>query len=969
MHLGIDLGTSAVKVCLLDPAGDVAATASAALDVSHPFDGASEQDCNAWWQATCKAIGTLDPALRARVRAIGLSGQMHGAVLLDADHAPVRPVILWNDARATAECADMLAAAPDAGEIAGAPPMAGFTAPKLLWLSRHEPEVHARIGTVLLPKDYIGFRLHGRFVTDPSDAAGTSWYDEAARRWSDRLCRASATDPAWLPEVRHGTEVAGELLPVPAGDLGLPAGIPVATGGGDAAAGAVGIGAVSAGDGFISLGTSGQLFITTPDYRPNLASRIHAYAHTVPGHWFQMAAMLNGARPIAWLAELLRRPIAELLEEAEAAPQGPLFLPYLTGERTPHGDTDIRAGFYGLGETTTQGSLMRSVVEAVAFTFADAVDALSEAGTMPDTLLAIGGGTRSDFLLQTIVDVTGCRLGRTEGADIGPALGADGSPAEVMTKPPVARWFEPASVDAERPDGELRPRCTRVPSRRRRLRPEARSRSSSETAPSRAAKVRVATTSAPRSRTMRTMIRTETSALSPSGPARPGNRRSRSGWRNRHRGPAGGGRHTEGGGLVERAQHQRLEHDGAGSLHRTSGRYCACKAHRLDHDPVRRSAPPAVGSSTMMSRAWGRPLPHGQVGGRLQHDDVKRRGRVAQRRDRAAGGQRRDRGSRRPTCEGILRCSPDPHRLNSGTSRSSRNWVGLRSICRVNCPRLAMSDRVSCASRAIIGKACGRELLHAGGGGATSPCRLGEMPRPRGTGGPDIGGDHRQVVGDRRDGRVQPLDAVAEVLHQRRDLVVDQRIRPGQRAFGGDERALPGLQRAVDRGQRFVGVGEGLRHLPPASSSARPRHRRHLRWPSSGRCRRCRSRRWRGHGRADIGDHDRQVGFRRLGDDARWPAWRRRRPPATPPEAARLPPRSACRSAPPPLRRRWRSYRACARSVLARSSVISASRRRSVAVEPVSSNVAISAAASVPQRASSARNFGRCGLQARWSSR
>jgi xylulokinase len=459
MHLGIDLGTSAVKVCLLRPGGEVAATATAALDVAHPFDGASEQECAAWWQATCKAVGALDPALLGQVRAIGLSGQMHGAVLLDADHAPVRPVILWNDARATAECADMLAAAPDAGEIAGAPPMAGFTAPKLLWLSRHEPEAHARIATVLLPKDYIGFRLHGRFVTDPSDAAGTSWYDEDARCWSDRLCRASATDPAWLPELRHGTEVAGELLPGPAGELRLPAGIPVATGGGDAAAGAVGIGAVSAGDGFISLGTSGQLFVTTSDYRPNLASRIHAYAHTVPGHWFRMAAMLNGARPVAWLAELLRRPIAELLEEAEVAPQGPLFLPYLTGERTPHGDTDIRAGFYGLGETTTQGSLMRSVVEAVAFSFADAVDALSEAGAMPDTLLAIGGGTRSDFLLQTIVDATGCRLGRTEGADLGPALGAarlaavacgDGSPAEVMTKPPVTRWFKPASGNADR---------------------------------------------------------------------------------------------------------------------------------------------------------------------------------------------------------------------------------------------------------------------------------------------------------------------------------------------------------------------------------------------------------------------------------------------------------------------------------------------------------------------------------------
>lgn len=458
MHLGIDLGTSAVKVCLLGADGEVVATASSPLTVSHPFEGASEQDCTAWWTATRQAVGSLDPSLRRSVRTMGLSGQMHGAVLLDADRLPVRPVILWNDARATHQCDEILAAEPEAGKISGALPMAGFTAPKLLWLSRHEPHNHARIASVLLPKDYLGFRLHGLLVTDPSDAAGTSWYDEGARRWSERLCAVSATDPDWLPEIRHGTDVAGDLLSAPAEELGLPAGIPVATGGGDAAAGAVGIGAVSPGDGFISLGTSGQLFVTTSEYRPNLASRIHAYAHTIPGRWFQMAAMLNGARPMAWLADLLRRPIGDLLIEAEAAPQGPLFLPYLTGERTPHGDTEIRAGFAGLGEATSQGSLMRSVVEGIAFSFADAVHALSQAGEMPETLLAIGGGTRSDFVLQTIADVTGCRIGRTGGADIGPALGAarmaivangEGSPTDVMTKPRVERWFDPRDRHTE----------------------------------------------------------------------------------------------------------------------------------------------------------------------------------------------------------------------------------------------------------------------------------------------------------------------------------------------------------------------------------------------------------------------------------------------------------------------------------------------------------------------------------------
>jgi xylulokinase len=459
MYLGIDLGTSAVKVCVMAADGHVVATADAPLGVAHPFEGASEQTCDDWWAATVAAVTALDPGLRAALRGIGLSGQMHGAVLLDADHRPVRPVILWNDARATAECAEMIADCPEIGDLSGVPPMAGLTAPKLRWLARNAPDAHARIAHVLLPKDYIGFRLHGGFVTDPSDAAGTSWLDQRTRTWSERLCKVSATDIGWLPEIRPGTEVAGTLLPSVAAELGLPAGLPVATGGGDAAAGAVGIGAVSAGDGFISLGTSGQLFVTTPDYRPNPASRIHAYAHTVPGHWFQMAAMLNGARPMAWLADLLRRPIPDLLAEAETAPPGPLFLPYLTGERTPHGDTEIRGGFAGLGETTTQGSLMRSVLEAIAFTFADAMTALEAAGTRPTALLAIGGGTRSDLLMQMIADTTGCTLGRSTGAEIGPALGAarmaqvaagDGRPDEVMRKPAVGRQFHPDPAARER---------------------------------------------------------------------------------------------------------------------------------------------------------------------------------------------------------------------------------------------------------------------------------------------------------------------------------------------------------------------------------------------------------------------------------------------------------------------------------------------------------------------------------------
>ncbi|MEJ6389477.1 xylulokinase [Gymnodinialimonas ulvae] len=453
-YLGIDIGTSAVKLCLADKAGHVRATEDAPLTVRTPFPGASEQHPQDWLDALREAAAKLPSELRAEVTAIGLSGQMHGAVVLDADLTPIRPAILWNDSRADTQCTTLTARVPNIGTLSGVPPMPGFTAPKLLWLAEHAPDDHARIARVMLPKDYVGLFLHGVRVTDPSDAAGTSWFDQDARTWSPRLCAASATDPAWLPDILNGTAIAGHLRHEAAADLGLPAGIPVATGAGDAAAGAVGIGAVEPGDGFISLGTSGQLFVTTETFRPNPESRIHAYAHTLPGRYFQMAAMLNGARPMAWLAQLLDRPIAALLAEAEAiadTASGPLFLPYLTGERTPHGDADIRAGFWGLSEDTTHGALMRAVVEAIAFSFADAQAAMAAAGTNPDRLLAIGGGTRSDFLLQMIADVMGLAIGRSDGADVGPALGAarlaqiaTGAPAaQVATKPEVSRWFTP----------------------------------------------------------------------------------------------------------------------------------------------------------------------------------------------------------------------------------------------------------------------------------------------------------------------------------------------------------------------------------------------------------------------------------------------------------------------------------------------------------------------------------------------
>ncbi|MFD1341966.1 xylulokinase [Litorisediminicola beolgyonensis] len=426
MFLGIDLGTSALKLCLADGDLRVAGSASAPLTLSHPQPGWSEQHPDSWSQALRTALAALsENADLSKITAIGLSGQMHGAVLLDAGLRPIRRAILWNDSRAHQEAA-RLDRDPDLARIAGVRPAPGFTAPKLSWLKTHEPEAYTRIAHILLPKDWLALGLHGARVTDPCDAAGTWWLDQAARQWSDTLCATTDTDPAWLPEIVEGTEIAGRVTASAAAEFGLPEGCPVATGGGDAAVGAVALGATKPGAGFVSLGTSGQLFLPTDSYRPAPEVGLHSFAHCVPETWFQMAAMLNGARPMAWFAEIVGESVPTLLSDAAEAGTDalPLFLPYLTGERTPHNDPAIRASFYGLAEGVTRGQLMRTVIEGIAYSFADAADAVRAATPLPETLLALGGGARSDLVLQTIADATGLTLARGDGAEIGPAFGA-----------------------------------------------------------------------------------------------------------------------------------------------------------------------------------------------------------------------------------------------------------------------------------------------------------------------------------------------------------------------------------------------------------------------------------------------------------------------------------------------------------------------------------------------------------------
>ncbi len=467
--LGIDIGTSAVKAVLIDENQTLLAEASAALGISRPEPLWSEQDPDAWIAAVQAAVGEIRQAAPRRfaaLGAVGLSGQMHGAVCLDSGQKPVRPAILWNDGRSHPQCAALLERLPGIGDIAGVLPMPGFTAPKLMWVAENEPEIFSRIQTIMLPKDYIRLWLTGETASDMSDAAGSMWLDEASRDWSDAALQATGMARSQMPQLLEGSDPAGTLRPGLAKAWGLTAGVAgnvtVAAGGGDAAVGGVGIGAVNNGDAFLSLGTSGQLFVTTDSYRPSPETMVHAFAHAVPGRWFQMAAMLNGASPLAWFGGITGISAGDLLAELGddsnpgAGPgEGPMFLPYLAGERTPLNDPHATGQFFGLTGSTDRPAMTRAVLEGVTLSFADCLDRLSQAGTHVESLAAIGGGARSDLWLQMMADAMNARVERTAGAEIGPAFGAarlaimaTGRDApDVCGKPDVERRFEP---DADR---------------------------------------------------------------------------------------------------------------------------------------------------------------------------------------------------------------------------------------------------------------------------------------------------------------------------------------------------------------------------------------------------------------------------------------------------------------------------------------------------------------------------------------
>ncbi|SDA11091.1 xylulokinase [Sphingomonas sp. NFR15] len=462
MFLGIDIGTSGVKAVVIDTHGSVVGQGTAALTVQRPHPLWSEQDPDSWWAATTAAVQAIDADVRRAVRGIGLAGQMHGATLLGADDKPLRPAILWNDGRSAAECAELEAATPLFQSVGGNIVMPGFTAPKLAWVRKHEPDVFAATKLVLLPKDYVRLLMTGEKASDMSDSAGTLWLDVAGRTWSNDLLAACGLDVSQMPALVEGPQTTGRLSAQVAELWGMPQ-VPVAGGGGDNAAGAAGVGVVKDGDALLSLGTSGVIFVANDAFRPNPARAVHAFCHCLPDMWHQMAVHLSAASCIDWVARLTGAAgAADLFARAEKAgpASGPeLFLPYLSGERTPHNDAEVRGAFLRLDNDTGPERLAQAVLEGVAFALADGLDALRGAGTEVAKLSVIGGGARSRYWGATLAAALNTPLVYLQGGEVGPALGAarlaqiavdGGSPAEVCVAPPVAHVIEPDAALVDR---------------------------------------------------------------------------------------------------------------------------------------------------------------------------------------------------------------------------------------------------------------------------------------------------------------------------------------------------------------------------------------------------------------------------------------------------------------------------------------------------------------------------------------
>ena len=475
MFLGIDLGTSSVKTILVDESEAIVGQASARLAASHPAPGWSEQAPADWVAA---AFATLDELARgfpremSAVRGIGLSGQMHGATLLDASDEPLRPCILWNDTRAMEECRALEESVASFRAIAANAAMPGFTAPKLLWVRRHEPALHRRIATVLLPKAYLRLVLSGEKLEEMSDASGTLWLDVARRRWSSELLAATGLGPGQVPGLVEGTAPAGRLRPALAARWGMASPPVIAGGAGDNAASAVALAATRPSDSFISLGTSGVVWSTTDGLRPNPGGHVHAFCHALPASWHQMAVMLSAAECLSWWARIVGTGEAALVAEVEASawtPSGLAFLPYLAGERTPFNDAGLRGMFAGLGAATDRAAMTRAILEGVALSLRDCLEAMRAAGAQVGSAAVVGGGSRVRPWMRVLASVLGIPLRRVAAGEAIAALGAARLGRLCVTGEDPGALPPPAEIEAIAPDAALGARLLEGWERRRAL--------------------------------------------------------------------------------------------------------------------------------------------------------------------------------------------------------------------------------------------------------------------------------------------------------------------------------------------------------------------------------------------------------------------------------------------------------------------------------------------------------------------
>lgn len=452
MYIGIDLGTSGVKAILLDENQRLIATASHALPISRPQPLWSEQNPQDWWNATNQAMQDLAKQYDLRaVKAIGLTGQMHGATMLDKSDNVLSPAILWNDGRSFAECAELEQLVPNSREITGNLMMPGFTAPKLKWVDKHQPQIAEQVAKVLLPKDYLRLLMTGEYASDMSDASGTMWLDVAKRDWNLPLLNACGLDLDNMPKLFEGNQITGYLRKEIAQQWQMNS-VPVVAGGGDNAAGAIGVGLYQSGQAMLSLGTSGVYFVVTDKFTANPQKAVHSFCHALPNRWHLMSVILSAASAVDWAQKITGIsdiPTLFQLAEKSAVNSDVIFLPYLSGERTPHNDPYAKGVFWGLTHNDNQATLAKAVIEGVSFALADGIDVLHETGVQADQIALIGGGAKSAYWRQLLADITGKTFEYRTGGDVGPALGA-AKLAQIALNPQqdIAQFCQPLELEA-----------------------------------------------------------------------------------------------------------------------------------------------------------------------------------------------------------------------------------------------------------------------------------------------------------------------------------------------------------------------------------------------------------------------------------------------------------------------------------------------------------------------------------------